>query len=310
MTRKVTYKPRSWSDYNKSLIQRGNLCLWINDEVLDNWEAPRTGQRGSPRQYSDFAIKTMLELKFMFNLPLRAVQGLFKSLFTLLNIELPVPDYTTISRRLHRLDIQLNIPLSKEPISLAIDSSGLKMHGEGEWKVRVHGYNKRRTWRKFHLGINVDNQIIHAVTVTTNDFRDNEVFDETISQISAPILEVIGDGAYDSKNCYDLCASKNIKPIFPPRNGAVIHQHGNCNKIPLPRDQAIRSIRASGKKSWKESVNYHRRSLVETAMFRFKQLFTPELKSRTFINQAKEVFIKCNILNQFNTLGLANSMPS
>lgn len=221
---------------------------------------------------------------------------------------MPVPSYSTLSRRLRQVEIKLDVPDPTKPISLAIDSSGLKVYGEGEWKVRIHGHSKRRTWRKFHLGIDVNGQMIHAVTVTTNDFKDNEVFEDTISQVNSSIEDILGDGAYDSKNCYEACASRKANPIFPPRNGAVIRQHGNCKKESLPRDQTIRDIRVLGKKGWKEKVHYHRRSLAETAMFRFKKLFTPELKSRSFINQAKEVFIKCNILNQFSALGLANSV--
>lgn len=309
MTGKVKYKPRSWPDYNKSLVQRGNLCLWFNDDVIEHWLAPTVCTKGSPRKYSDLAITTMIELKYLFNLSFRAIQGFIQSLFELLNINLPVPDYTTLSRRLRKIKIELNLPKSNKPISLAIDSSGLKVYGEGEWKVRTHGHSKRRTWRKFHLGIDTSEQLIHAVTVTTNDFKDNEIFDVIVAQVKAPIKDILGDGAYDSKNCYEVCASKQAKPIFPPRQGAVIHQHGNCKNEPLPRDQAIREIRILGRKGWKTKVGYHRRSLAETAMFRFKRLFSANLRSRSFMNQANEVFLKCKILNRFNLLGLAKSMP-
>ncbi|HRE31305.1 MAG TPA: transposase, partial [Candidatus Berkiella sp.] len=77
MTGKVKYAPRSWRDYNKSLIQRGSLCLWVNDEVFEQWEAPSETRRGAPRKYSDVAINTILKVKFLFNLTLRAAQGLF-----------------------------------------------------------------------------------------------------------------------------------------------------------------------------------------------------------------------------------------
>lgn len=309
MTGKVKYKPRSWSDYNKSLIQRGNLCLWFNDEVIAHWLAPKCSKRGTPRQYSDLAITTLLELKYLLNLSFRATQGFIQSLFKLLDIDLPVPDYSTLSRRLRQLKVELNVPQPMKPLSLAIDSSGLKVYGEGEWKVRIHGHTKRRTWRKFHLGIDTSKQLIHAVTVTTNDFKDSEVFGDTVAQVKSPIKDILGDGAYDSKNCYEVCASRQLKPIFPPRHGAVIRQHGNGKRKPLPRDQAIRDIRMLGRKGWKTKVGYHRRSLVETAMFRFKKMFTASLKSRSFINQAHEVFIKCNILNRFNIIGLAKSVP-
>ena len=300
--------PRSWHDYNKSLIQRGNLSVWITDELVEQWQAPQFKGRGAPNKYSELAIKTILELKFLFNLTLRAAQGLFQSLFSLLKIDLPVPHYSTLSRRLRKLESDLESDNTNEPISIAIDSSGLKVYGEGEWKLRAHGYSKRRTWRKFHLGIDVNSQTIRAVTVTTNDFKDSEVFEETISQITASINDIMGDGAYDSKNCYDVCQAINANPIFPPREGAVIHQHGNSKAEPLARDQAIRDIRQLGKKGWKEKSGYHRRSLAETTMFRFKKQFTAELKSRDFNNQANEVFLKCGILNQFAKFGLANSV--
>ena len=210
----------------------------------------------------------------------------------MLNADLPIRSYSTLSRRLHQLTVELNSPELNQPSSFAIDSSGLKVYGEGEWKVRTHGYSKRRTWRKFHIAIDVNDQSIHGATLTTNDFKDNEVFEETISQITVPISDMIGDGAYDSKNCYTACKKINTTGIFPPKEGAVIHQHGHFKKEPLPRDRAIRCIRSSGRKIWKQQVVYHRRSLVESAMFRFKKLFTTELKSRNFLNQANEVFIK------------------
>lgn len=308
MVRKTRYKPRSWHDYNKSLIERGSIFLWLDKEVIDNWQAVQIGSRGAPRKYSDLAILAILKMRYLFNLTLRAAQGFISSIFGLLDIDLPVPHYTTISRRLCKLDLDFKLPSSDEPISIAIDSSGLKVYGEGEWKVRMHGYGCRRTWRKFHLAIDVDTQLIHGVTVTTNDFKDSEVFETTISQIECEIEDVIGDGAYDSKDCYQVCDVKNIKPIFPPRINAVIHQHGNIKKEPLCRDQAVRMIRAIGRNGWKNETKYHRRSLVETAIFRFKKLFTANLKSRKFINQAKEVFIKSKILNIFNNLGLPQSI--
>lgn len=308
MARKLKYKPRSWSEYNKSLIERGSLSLWINENVLNNWIADSNDNEGAPQKYSDVAITAALQLKFMLNLTFRATQGFLISLFKNLGVNLPVPHYSTFSRRLKRLKINIGANSDGIPLELGIDSSGLKVYGEGEWKVRTHGKGKRRTWRKFHLGIDLKEQKIHAVTVTTNDFRDNEVFDDTIEQVQTVISEVVGDGAYDAENCYQTCATKGIKPIFPPRKGAVIHQHKNCKKTPLPRDEAVRIIHKRGRKYWKKSVNYHRRSLTETAMFRFKRAFSPELKSRNFINQAKEVFIKCAILNKFNEIGLAKSV--
>lgn len=309
MTRKVEYKPRSWAEYNKSLIERGRVSLWINDGVLKAWHTVKSKHRGAPRRYSDIAINAVLQLRYVFNLTLRATQGFCQSLFDMLGIKLSVPNYSTLSRRLARYVMPQRSALSHdEDLCIAIDSTGLKVYGEGEWKVRIHGHTKRRTWRKLHIGVDVETQIIHAATVTTNDFKDNEVFEDMLSQIESPIATVLGDGAYDSADCYTVCKSRGIKPIFPPRKGAVLRQHGNCKQEPLARDLAIRGIRKIGKKHWKSEEGYHRRSIVETAMYRLKSQFTGSLRSRSFINQANELFIKCEILNDFARRGLANSV--
>ncbi len=64
----------------------------------------------------------------------------------------PVPNYTTLCRRAQALGVQLPITRYGDPIYLVVDSTGAKVCGEGEWKVRQHGYSKRRTWHKVHLG--------------------------------------------------------------------------------------------------------------------------------------------------------------
>ncbi len=152
---KQQYKIRNWGDYNKSLIKRGGLTLWFDEESISEWHnVNRTGQKGRPKRYSDVAILCMLTLRTLFKLPLRATQGLVASLIDLLVFPLQVADYTTVCRRQKHLSVPLWKKHTLEPLHAAFDSTGLKIFGEGEWKVRQHGYSKRRTWRKLHLGVN------------------------------------------------------------------------------------------------------------------------------------------------------------
>ncbi len=81
MARKSKYKPRSWSEYNKFLVECGSLNLWISEEVLSNWIAESNGHEGAPQKYSDLAIRAALEMKFVLNLTLRATQGFLHSIF-------------------------------------------------------------------------------------------------------------------------------------------------------------------------------------------------------------------------------------
>ena len=228
---------------------------------------------------------------------------------TLMNLDLSIPDYTTLCRRQSQLDIEIPCSDSKEAKHIVIDSTGLKIFGEGEWKVRQHGYKKRRTWRKLHLGVNAQTQEIEAVVVSTNDVHDSEVFDDLLEQVEGDIEKVSADGAYDTHEIFNTIAEHSAKPLIPPRKTAKITQHGNSKKTPLPRDEVLREIRKSGRKKWKEKSGYHKRSLAETAMFRIKQLFGDQLASRCFENQAVEAFIRCMALNKMTGIGMPESYP-
>jgi len=93
----------------------------------------------------------------------------------------------------------------------------------------------------------------------------------------------------------------------PPQRNARIWQHGNSSKPPLPRDQNLRRIRRVGRKRWKQESGYHRRSLAETAVFRFKIIFGNRLSARTMPRQITEARIKCAALNRMTQLGMPDS---
>ena len=147
-----------------------------------------------------------------------------------------------------------------------VDATGIKVYGEGEWKVRQHGWSKRRTWRKLHLGVGVATGEIAAAIFTKNDVHDGEVLEDLLDGIEAEISQVTGDGAYDSWHNYDVISALGAKITIPPREGSKIRQHANCNAPRLPRDENLRQIRAGGRKTWKVENDYHRRSIAETTM--------------------------------------------
>ena len=172
-----------------------------------------------------------------------------------------------------------------------MDSTGVKVYGEGEWKVRTHGVGKRRTWRKLHLGVDEGTGEILAAVVTTNDVADCQVLPDLLEQVDTSIEQVSGDGGYDTFDCYDTITQRKAKAVIPPRTNAKIQQQNNC-KAPLhPRDESIQRVRQVGSKQWKQESAYHRRSLSETAMFRLKSCFGGKLRRRFFRNQAVELFL-------------------
>ena len=307
---KRRYRLRNWREYNTALVDRGRLTVWVDEEATRGWVSQqKTGKRGASPLYTSSAILCALTLKEVYHLPLRAAEGLLRSVFELMQVGLPVPDYTTLSRRSRTLQVPLGRLRSGEPLHLVIDSSGFKVYGEGEWKVRAHGWSKRRTWRKLHLCVDADTQQIEQAVVSTADVNDAEVLPQLLESVEEPVASVAADGIYDQERCYQAIQKIGARPLIPPRRGARIRQHGNCKADPLPRDENLRAIRKRGRARWKRECGYHQRSLAETAMFRMKTLFSDRVAARLFDNQATELFVRCRALNRMTKMGMPDSYP-
>ena len=249
----------------------------------------------------------MVTIQSLFSLAGRQTEGFVESIFQLMDLDLPVPDHSTISRRLQKLNVQLPVMPANEALHLVVDSTGVKVYGKGEWKTRIHGVGKRRTWRKLHLGVNEATGEIVSGVVTTNDISDDQVFSELLDGVDGEIAQVSGDGAYDKYKCYEKARQRGAKATIPPRKNAVIGQHGNCKSPPHPRDENLRRIRIVGRQKWKRECGYHRRSLSETTMFRLKVIFGGKLRRRKFDAQAVELFIQCAMLNRMIQIGKPKS---
>jgi hypothetical protein len=306
--RKPSYRLRNWSEYNRSLVRRGSLTLWVEPDVMAAWTAVRpTKQRGKPQTYSDLAIECMAKLRAVYHLPMRATQGLLQSIFGLMKLTLTVPCYSTLSRRQPTLTFQPPQRRAGEGLQVVIDSTGVKVFGEGEWKVRQHGVSKRRTWKKLHIGVDEATGQILAASVTDNSVSDAAELPGLLDQIAEPIDQVSCDTAYDTRNAYTAIRQRKARANIPPRRNAKIWQHANTRAERLIRDENLRAIRKHGRKAWKVSSGYHRRSLAETAMSRFKRILGPTISARTFPGQAAEIKVRCNILNTMTQLGMPDS---
>ncbi len=307
-TKKTQYRVKNWREYNASLVQRGSITVWIAADALTAWTPAQTGKRGGQYRYSDAAIQCALMIKGVYHLPLRATEGFLRSWFELAGFPLPVPDYSTLSRRAATLKVSLP-RRAQRGLHLVIDSSGLKVYGEGEWKVRQHGYSQRRTWRKFHISVDERSLEIQEVTLTEAGSDDASQVEDLL-EASDEVDQVSADGSYDKRKVYQACQKQGVKRIvIPPRRDAHIWQHGNCQAPPHPRDVNLRRIRAIGRKAWKVEVGYHRRSLAETTVYRFKTILGNRLSARLLPQQHTEVRVKCAILNRMAHLGLPESYP-
>ncbi len=309
MKKKNRYRIRNWRDYNRSLVNRGSLTFWISEELLDNWiEEEKTGERGASPVYSEAAIVALASVKFVFHQAGRQTCGLVASVFRLLKVDLAVPDHSTLSRRMAGVEVNLPLKASRKGRHIVCDSTGLKVYGEGEWKVRTHGISKRRTWRKLHLQIDQATHEIVICGASENSVSDDEMFIEMLAVNEEKIKQISADGAYDRRRVYQAIDKRKIRrAAIPPRKGAKLWKHGNQKGERLIRDENLRSIRGKGKPKWKRDSNYHRRSLAETGVFRFKTIFTDKLHSRKQDNQFQEMIIKCVALNRMTHLGMPDS---
>src|SRR5579863_2282951 len=279
-TIKQKYQVRNWKEYNQSLVNRGKITLWLDDEAIQHWVPEKKQRSGRPFQYSQMAIDAALTIRYVFNLPLRATEGFLISIFSFLNVQLPVPDYTLMCKRGKKAPQPEG---SKQITDIVIDSTGVKVFGEGEWKVKQHGKSKKRKWRKFHIGLDPKTGEVVVHEATKSGAHDSQVGCRMIKQLKR-VENAYGDGAYDTRMFYETVASKGGKAIVPPRRGAVVNEklpeasplaarnHSILEIIGLGGDDIARSI-------WKKLKGYHKRSLVETWFSRFKRMLGGSLRS-------------------------------
>ena len=298
------YRVTNWPAYNRALIGRGSLTLWIDADVLRGWRA----QGGKGRRYSDLAIRAALCLRAVFRLALRQTQGFLESLKRLMRLTIDVPHYSTLSRRAEGLDVPSRHKCSTGPLSIAIDSTGLKVFGEGEWHMRQHGKGKRRVWRKLHLAVDTKTGHVLAHELTPSTAHDGPELPGLLAQIDGEIDAVSADKAYDSFANHKAILARDARPVIPTRKGAAITPPPGLKNPPPTRGQIVKQMIQIGRKAWKIKAGYHRRSLSETAMYRYKTTLGPALKNRKLATQKAEANIGIHCLNTFTKLGMPVSI--
>jgi DDE family transposase len=297
---KEKYRVCNWKEYNECLKTRGALTIWLAEDLVSGWIYEGQRKRGGKMIYSELAIQTCLVIRKVYHLPLRQTQGMMKSIARLMSISWQIPDFSTLSRRA----AGLKIPLAQVQAGfhLVLDSTGLKVYGEGEWKVRMHGWNKHRTWRKLHLGINRETQEIVMELLTPHTIDDAQAALTLMNANKTTIGSFTGDGGYDKSKLRKLLHKDKITAIIPPQHNALISD-GSKEEI-KSRDDDIGRIQEIGRTQWKQEILYHKRSRVEVAMFRYKTIIGNKLKSRKDENQQTEARLGCSILNKMASLGM------
>jgi len=300
---KTKYRVTNWASYNKTLVDRGNLRLWISPAAIAHWNAkPSKRRRGGQPKYSNLAIETALTLRLVYHLPLRQTEGFVTSIFDLMGLHLDVPDHTTLSRRGKTLKIKLKANCHIGPIDLIIDSTGLSVFGEGQWAAVKHGKRGFQGWKKLHLGVD-GTGIIVAGTLTGPNVDDAKTGVRMIKSTRFKVKALVGDAAYDSREIYEAAEDHGARVVVPPIRNARVNKHS-----PQARNRSVKRIAKVGRQRWKTEVGYHRQGKVENTFFRYKTMIGDRLRSRDPDTQNTEVILGCNILNRMYERGRPRSV--
>jgi hypothetical protein len=297
---KTKYRVSNWADYDRALVQRGDITLWISQDAIASWKPAPTGLRGAQRKFSDHAIETALTLRLVFKLPLRQAEGFLRSVLSLMGVNLEAPDHTTLSRRSQRLDLGLSPAPANEPIHLIVDSTGLSIVGEGEWAASKHGRRGKRAWKKLHIGVDRSGVII-AEILTHGSADDAKTALDLIDEVEGDITSITADAAYDTLAIYDAAAARRAKVVVPPIKTAT--RSRRRSPLPCTRDRTIMRIKEIGRRKWKKESGYNRQARVENTFFRYKTIIGHKLRARHPHSQEAEATITCSILNQMTILG-------
>jgi len=299
---KAKYRVTNWSEYNEALRCRGDVTIWFEEGAAEKWRAPKRKARGGQARYSAFAIEVCLTLGLIFHQPLRQTQGFARSLLKLMDLDLPVPDFSTLSRRGTGISVEDTRQQSNGPLTLIVDSTGLKIHRGSGWQEAKHGAGKtRKSWRKLHVGFDPDSGEIVASTLTTEHVGDETALPDLINGIETPVARFLADGAYDGVGVSECLAKSfglDVEIIIPPPTNAV-------PGLSDQRDAHIEHIATHGRMAWQSQSGYNVRALIEAQIGRYKTVIGPGLKSRELNRQITEVKIATKSLNRMTNLGRA-----
>ena len=288
----------NWPAYEAGLRRRGDVTFWLDETALSGWRAPRRTSRGGQPIYADLAIEVVLTLRLVFHLALRQAEGFTRSVLRLLGLEIAVPDHCTLSRRGRSFaGRQPRAVRHDRGAHIVLDSTGLQIFGQGEWDAEKHGRKPRR-WRKLHLAVDAETSEIVAHVLTDKDADDITQVPSLLATVEGRIASVTADGAYDGEAVYQEAATRQHDPpievVIPPRSSSTVTAHADNQTI---RDRHIQIIAEKGRMAWQKETGYGRRSLVETAIGRYKHIIGSTLRARSSDGLAGEAAIAIRALN-------------
>ena len=278
----------NWTSYNESLVRRGEVIL--DFDIIDGWyvelERMNEGKRGATYGYPNSFVQLLGYVKAYFHLPYRQTEGVVRAHAA--NKIPSIPDYSTINRRVNKLDIKINEHLGND-IVIALDSTGIKVANRG------HKWHVRKGYLKIHVAVDIKRKRILSLEVTSEEVHDGKMLKKLVDNVSEnnKTKRVLADGMYDSNSNFRYLSKNHIKPgIKTRRNSKVKSTNCSARNMSVLRQQ-------TNLKRWKRSVSYGKRWMVETVFSCIKRMFGEYVNARKFHNMTKELIIKASLYNMF-----------
>jgi hypothetical protein len=289
-----------WSGYNQSLVRRGEILLGF--DVINNWDTElkemNKDKVGEPFHYPNTFLLLLGYAKVYFHLPYRQTEGIAQGHA---KGKVPsIPDYTTINRRINRLDIKIkednkNKEFEDEYIVIAVDSTGIKVTNRGQW-MREKWDVRKKGYLKIHVAVNIKTKKILSIKVTDEHVHDSKALPELVENIiksNKIIGKLFGDGAYEGNDIFRYLGDNGILPCIKVRRNAQVR---------LKKGHILRNLSVLAQKNdlqkWKDSVSYGQRWIVETVFSCIKRMFGEYVYSVRLKNMIQEMMLKASLYNK------------
>jgi hypothetical protein len=281
--------------YNNALVRRGEVVLDL--DVIDNWSKElknmNNGKKGEPYAYPDSFIKLLGYMRTYFHLPYRQTEGVVRAHAK--NKVPSIPDYSTINRRVNKLDIKIKESLEND-IVIALDSTGIKVSNRGEWIH--HKWNVRRGYLKIHVAVDIRNKKIVSMKVTSEEVYDGNMLKKLVQHVfhNNNVKRVLADGTYDNKENFKYLYNNGIDPAIKVR------KNSSCRSMGCYSRKVVVLNQLSNFERWKNSVSYGHRWIVESAISSMKRMFGEYVSARKYPNMIREMLLKASLYNIFTTI--------
>jgi len=286
--------PTDWRKTDQRLIRRGELILELSfvENYQNELDAMNHGKEGRPYKLTPTYIQFLTAFRFLYGVPYRQLEGFTRALHRLVP-QLPSGDYSGLRKRSLGLnpDPYRALRESDEPVTIAVDSTGVKVRLAGGWVERKHGKKKR--YVKLHFAVDVETKEVVAMEVSTDDMHDVKAFRGLLegAEERRRVSGLLGDGAYDSGAVFEALEERGIEAVVKPRRNSVPSTRSSA------RGRAVREFQELGYEGWAVEKGYGRRWAVETAFSTFKRMFGEHSLARSMDCITRELVAKVSLYN-------------